>query len=157
MNSNAASKTTNVYSDNDSGDLIGLLVFDGKKLNKGWDDIANNRFEKALFDMVDADIVASLQGATEVAKMPAPAKHDARAETATMTASSTASARKTKKDVRANLCPSFEQTLKPLSLCLDKNAKKSAPAENTKIRNNIKTTVRMKHYDKRANNSDSRY
>ena len=107
--------------------------------------------------MVDADIVASSQGATEVAKMPAPAKHDATAETATMTTSSIAAAWKAKKGVRANLCPSFEQTLKPLSSCLDKDAKKSAPAENTKNRNNIKTTVRMKHYDKRANNSDGGY
>ena len=30
MNSNAASKTTNVYSDSDSDDSIGLPVFDGK-------------------------------------------------------------------------------------------------------------------------------
>ena len=157
MNSNAASKTTNVYSDSDSNNSIGLPVFDGKKWNKGWDDIANNRLEKALSDMVDADIAASSQGATEVAKMPPPAKHDAMAETATMTALSTAAAWKTKKGIWANLCPSFEQTLKPSSSCLDKDAKKSAPAENTKKRNNIKTTVRMKHYDKCANNSDSGY
>ena len=104
--------------------------------------------EKALFDMVDADIAASLQGATELAKMPLPAKHDVTAETATMTALSTAAC-KAKKGVRVKLFPLFEQTLKPLSLCLDKDAKNSAPVENTKNRNNIKTTVRMKHYDKR--------
>ena len=80
--------------------------------------------------------------------MPLPAKHDVTAETATMTALSTAAC-KAKKGVRVKLFPLFEQTLKPLSLCLDKDAKNSAPVENTKNRNNIKTTVRMKHYDKR--------
>jgi hypothetical protein len=30
MNSNVASKTTNIYSDRDSDDSIGLPVFDGK-------------------------------------------------------------------------------------------------------------------------------
>ena len=98
MNLNAASKTTNVYSDSDSDDSIGLPVFDGKKWNKGGVDIANNRLEKALFDMVDADIAASSQGATEVAKMPLPTKHDATAD-ATMTTSSTATAWKFKKGV----------------------------------------------------------
>ena len=73
MNLNAASKTTNIYSDSDSDNSIGLPVFDGKTWNKGWDDIANDRLEKALFYMVDADIAASSQWATEVAKMPAPA------------------------------------------------------------------------------------
>ena len=107
--------------------------------------------------MVDADIAASLQGATVVTKMPAPAKHDAMAVTATMTALSTAAARKAEKGISVNLCPSFEKTLKPSFSCLDKDAKKSAPAENTKKRNNIKTTVRMKHYYKCANNSDTGY
>jgi hypothetical protein len=78
-----------------------------------------------------------------VTKMPAPAKHDATVVTTIMTASSTAAARKAEKGVNTNLCPFFEKTLKPLTLCLEKDAKKSAPAENTKKRNNIKTTVRM--------------
>ena len=93
MNSKAASKITNVYRHSDSDDSIGLPVFDGKK-----DDITNDRLEKALFDMVDADIAASSQGATEVAKMPLPTKHDATAD-ATMTTSSTATAWKFKKGV----------------------------------------------------------
>jgi hypothetical protein len=157
MNSDTSSKCTCVYSDSNSDHLIGLPVLDGKKWNKGWDDIANDRLEKDLFNMVDADIPASLQGATMVTKMPALAKHDATAVTAMMTPLSTAAARKAEKGVNANLCPSFKKTRKPSSLCLDKDAKKSAPAENTKKRNNIKTTVCMKHYYKHTNNSDSRY
>ena len=46
MNLNTASKSTYVYSDSDSNDLIPLPVFDDKKWNIGWDDIANGRLEE---------------------------------------------------------------------------------------------------------------
>ena len=75
MNSNFASKFTNIYSDSDSDskELIGLPVFDGKNWNKGWDSIAKQaRLEKDLFEMVEADIAASLQGAPVVTKSQRP-------------------------------------------------------------------------------------
>ena len=103
MNSNVASKFTNIYSDSDSDskELIGLPVFDGKNWNKGWDSIAKQaRLEKDLFEMVEADIAASLQGAPVVTKKLALTKH-AIVVTARMTALS--------KGVIPNLSPSFEK------------------------------------------------
>ncbi len=133
MNSNSTSRSTNIDSDSNREELIGLPKFNGKYWNKGWDSIAKQaRLEKDLFEMVEADIAASSQGAPVVTKKPAPAKH-ATLVIATITASSTAAAQKAEEDIITNLGPSFEKTLEPssyggdMSSCLGTDAKKSAP------------------------------